>query len=275
MPNGVATTRASLLLIHDDSDLLDALTRVFEARGCEVAIAATAFAVLSRLDSGREYHAVIAGWDATQGLGRFAYEWVLDNRYDLRGRFVFLARESPGSDFDAVVRGRCLLLSSYDLDEIVRVTEATIKESHQREAEQRVEVAGGNRPLLLLVEDEPLQLRMMTLLLAEMGFAVTAVESGEAAIALLERGDEFDVILSDWYMPNGSGGDLYEWLARHRPDLAARSVFMSAALPPTTELVRRAPGRPWVHKGQDSPVLMGHLWNIARVPRRQHASGAA
>src|SRR5690606_17537369 len=64
-----ASTRASLLLVHDDSDLLDALTRVFEARGYEVAIAATGFALLARLDSGREYDAIIAGWDSVQGLG--------------------------------------------------------------------------------------------------------------------------------------------------------------------------------------------------------------
>lgn len=263
--------RASLLLIHDDSDLLDALTRVFEARGVEVAIAATGSAVLTRLTSEREFHAIVAGWDTAQGLGSFAYRWVLEHRYELRGQFVFLAQEPP-DDFDEIVQGQCLLLHAYDFDEIVSVTEAAIDRAGDRAAAPRTRLAGHGRdrmdesmPSLLLIDDDSLQLDIMQALLGEVGFRVVAAESSKAAIAELER-EDFDAILCDWHLASGSGGDIYEWLLVNRPHLASRCVFMSAAKP-TAELVKRAPERPFVAKGQDSPALVSHLMSIVQEAR--------
>lgn len=261
---------SSLLLVHDDSELLDALTRIFEARGFDVAVAATALSAWSQLDSDRKFDVVIAGWEATRPLGAEVYSWVLETRYHLRTQFVFLA-EDPPDDFDRLIQGRCLLLDPYDFEEVVRVTEATALRTRVSNSRMlsldRADTLVSNSsdsPSLLLVEDEPLQLTVMRMALSRAGFAVTPVESGNDAIAELGFSD-YDVILSDWYMANGSGADLYDWLVEHRPHLAPRCVFMSASNP--AECKQRAPGRPVVAKGQDSPALFHRLKSIVGVSR--------
>jgi CheY-like chemotaxis protein len=57
---------------------------------------------------------------------------------------------------------------------------------------------------------------------------VTVVTSAAAALAVLETGMEFDVILSDIIMPVMSGMDLYRTLCRIHPKMASRMVFVSA-----------------------------------------------
>jgi CheY-like chemotaxis protein len=256
----------SLLLIHDDSDLLDLLTRYFESRGFAVAIAATVFSAMTQLQSRREFDVIIAGWDVGRGVGAEVYRWVLKHRFHLRGQFIFLAREPP-DDFDALVQGRCLLLRPTDVEDIVRAGEAAALRSRRlRElSEDDLAWMDIDRPTLLVVDDDAMLLMTMVHLLGDVGFSVTPAESGNAAIALLERAD-FDVILSDWFMSDGSGADLHAWLVDHRPDLAERLIFLSGAWP--EDLARQAPGRTLVPKGQDSPVLVRLLMETARAAKR-------
>jgi CheY-like chemotaxis protein len=108
-------------------------------------------------------------------------------------------------------------------------------------------------------------LNVMAHHLAELGFAVTALESGNAAIARLEAHD-FDAILIDWYMPDGSGADLFRWIATFRPWLVDRCIFLSAGSP--EDVAEVAPGRPVVPKGQDSDQLVTVLMHVARRGRR-------
>lgn len=262
-------SRIAVLLVHDDGEVLDVLTRLFEAREFEVAIAATGFAALTHLQSERELDVIVAGWDAGGGIGAEVYEWVLAHDYDLRNQFVFLASDPP-LDFDEVVQGRCLLLQPDDHEEIVRVADALVQNYRQRATgdlpADAVEWMDEDKPSLLLVEDDPMQLSWMKAILEEMGFSITSAESGRAAMRQLEVSD-FDVILSDWYTASGSGAELYRWLVDNRPHLVSRSVFMSA-LAPSDDIARHAPGRPIIPKGQDSPVLVHHLLSIARKARR-------
>jgi len=52
-------------------------------------------------------------------------------------------------------------------------------------------------------------------------------ESGVDALRLLERG-EFQGVVSDMRTPGGvDGGDVYAWIAEHRPQLAPRLVFIT------------------------------------------------
>jgi len=60
------------------------------------------------------------------------------------------------------------------------------------------------RPRLLIVDDEPDMLRMITFVLEKEGFDVETVESGEAAIRRFgEQG--FDLVLTDLKMPGLDG----------------------------------------------------------------------
>ena len=92
MPTG----RSAVLLIHDDGDVLDLLTRVFESRGLDVMTAVTAFRAFAHLESGRPVHLVIAPWDDAHPVGGEVYRWALQHRFDLRAEFVFLAAEVTG-----------------------------------------------------------------------------------------------------------------------------------------------------------------------------------
>ena len=258
--------RSSILLIHDDSTVLDTLTRVLEARGFVVSIAASAFSAMTQLQGSKNFDAIITGWDASHGVGVEVYQWALQNRYHLRGQFVFLAPETP-EGFHELVEGRCLVLPATEIEEIVRVAEASARRALSVQAaalsDDELEWMEVDRPTLLLVDDEPMQLSFMARMLDSVGFSVTQSDCGNAAIARLEN-ETFDVILSDWYMPDGSGAELYEWISFARSELEPRCVFMSGASP--TDFQDKAPGRTLIPKGQDSPTLVKQLMAIAKSP---------
>jgi DNA-binding response OmpR family regulator len=262
-----ALRRPALLLIHHDSDLLDLLTRVFEARGFAVAIAATAFQAMSLLEGEREYQVIIAAWDATNGLGADVYKWALRNRFHLRGQFVFLADE-VAADFDRIVAGRCLTVPPHETEEIVRIAEAAARRGARLADMSEDELAwlDADRPTLLLADDDPMLLMIMSQLLGDFGFAVTPVESGNAAIAQLDRTD-FDVVLLDWFMADGAGGEVYTWLTTYRPWLAERVVFITGG---DADVIRKdAQGRPVMPKGQDSQALVRLLTSTARAHKHE------
>lgn len=56
---------------------------------------------------------------------------------------------------------------------------------------------------------------------------VVVVNGGRAALEALHRDRTFDVILCDLMMPDMTGMDLYESIARDEPALAERFVFMT------------------------------------------------
>jgi len=93
---------------------------------------------------------------------------------------------------------------------------------------------------------------------------VTRVESGHAAILLLHH-EEFDAIVSDWQMDDGSGADLYRWALAERPAIAERIVFLSDGEADDPSTI--APGRPMFRKGQDSHALTSVLYEIVRQSR--------
>jgi DNA-binding NtrC family response regulator len=59
------------------------------------------------------------------------------------------------------------------------------------------------------------------------GYPVVCCESGVDALRLLENG-EFLGVVSDMRTPGGvDGGQVHAWVARNRPDLASRIVFIT------------------------------------------------
>jgi signal transduction histidine kinase len=81
------------------------------------------------------------------------------------------------------------------------------------------------RSRVLLVDDEPALLRSMRRILAQ--HDVVCVESARQALSLIGEGSRFDVIVSDLMMPGMTGIELYEQLARQRPDYAERVIFVT------------------------------------------------
>lgn len=77
-----------------------------------------------------------------------------------------------------------------------------------------------NAETVLVVEDNP-EVRELTLQRVEgLGYVVSEAENGPAAMALIERGETVDLVLSDIVMTGGmSGYDLARWIKARRPEL--------------------------------------------------------
>jgi PAS domain S-box-containing protein len=78
---------------------------------------------------------------------------------------------------------------------------------------------------VLLVDDEEPVLDFEKEVLGKAGAAVTVATSGEQAIAMLQHGGRFDVVVTDSKMPGSvSGADVCRWIAEKRPDLRKRVI---------------------------------------------------
>lgn len=254
-----------MLIVHSDGDTLDLLTRLFEASGCDVVAAVSAFRAHTHLESERPTDVVVAPWDTADRLGGDIYRWALQHRFDLRDQFVFIAADVP-ADFDRIVGGRCLAVSIARPAEIVRVAYAAVR--RRQSLESRPPPIGeldDDKPTLLLAEDDPMLLSVMADLLADAGFSVVRAESGRSAIAQLETG-EFDAIVSDWNMDGGGGAELVRWLREFKPWLVDRLILLSSD--DADDAAGQAHGRPTVRKGQDSSVLIEKLRDIAQTSRQ-------
>ena len=78
---------------------------------------------------------------------------------------------------------------------------------------------------ILLVEDEPMVRELACEVLTEAGYAVTTAGSGEEALALVEGGRTFDVLMTDVVLPSMNGKQLAEKMAELMP--AVRVLFAS------------------------------------------------
>jgi len=242
--------------------VLDALTRWFEASGFDVITALNGFRAQAALEGEKPVEVVVVPWDESHPVGGEVYRWVLANRPDLRSRFVFISEEVP-PDFDAVVGGRCLALSLADPKEIVRVSSGVVRRVRTPPRGVPV-VRGPGRPPLLLADDDPLLLGVMADLLTQEGYAVSQVESLKDALELVEFRD-FNVIVCDWRMHDGTGTDLFKWLQTHKPHLAERVVFLSEN--ELDDALAATPDRPVFRKGMDSQRFLDVLKEIVSAVR--------
>ncbi|MFL5346251.1 MAG: response regulator [Hyalangium sp.] len=84
----------------------------------------------------------------------------------------------------------------------------------------------SRRGRILIVDDEPLVSQAIRRAL-QREHEVMALTSAREAFTRLTRGEQFDLILCDIMMPEMSGIDLHEELARASPALAERMVFLT------------------------------------------------
>jgi PAS domain S-box-containing protein len=116
-------------------------------------------------------------------------------------------------------------------------------------------VPHGAGETILLVEDDPGVTRLLVQLFARLGYEGVAVEDGEAAMALVETGAHFDVLLTDLVLPGGMAGvDVARFVARKRPSVPIlyMSGYAEEALP---EAARPPSGGDVLRKPFDLPTL--------------------
>ena len=95
---------------------------------------------------------------------------------------------------------------------------AAIEAARAQEAAPSRAVAGGQ---VLLVEDEPNLRELIGTALVQAGFDVTVLSSGVAALALLRDGTHVQALVTDYAMPDMTGGELVREARRLRPCLPA------------------------------------------------------
>jgi DNA-binding NtrC family response regulator len=102
---------------------------------------------------------------------------------------------------------------------------------------------------VLLIEDEPAVMAYVQAALERSGYPVVCCESGVDALRLLENG-AFLGVVSDMRTPGGvDGGQVHAWVARHRPDLAHRIIFITGDIAnEETVTTLRQTGAPCVEK---------------------------
>ena len=83
------------------------------------------------------------------------------------------------------------------------------------------------RGRVLLVDDEIALLRAMQRILEDEEHFVEVTQSARDALAMIERGDRFDLIVSDLMMPMMTGVEFYEALLTRNPVLAHSVIFVS------------------------------------------------
>jgi CheY-like chemotaxis protein len=102
---------------------------------------------------------------------------------------------------------------------------------------------------VLLIEDEPAVMAYVQATLERSGYTVVCTESGAEGLRLLES-EQFLGVVSDMRTPGGvDGADVHAWLSQHRPDLAARIVFITGDIAnDDTVATLRKTGAPCVEK---------------------------
>jgi len=89
--------------------------------------------------------------------------------------------------------------------------------------------AGGERGIILVVEDEPVISRVCSQALRGEGFEVDIAANGNIAEGMLEK-KEYDLILIDIRTPVMNGKQLYQSINDKHPDLTDRVIFTTGDL---------------------------------------------
>ncbi len=99
----------------------------------------------------------------------------------------------------------------------------------------------AHRGSILVIEDEPALCRVLERLL--LPHRVTTVLRAREALARIQAGESFSIILCDLMMPEMTGMEFYEELIRHDSSIATRVIFMSGGMlsPHSREFLERVP----------------------------------
>jgi len=134
-----------------------------------------------------------------------------------------------------------------------RVNDALLPEANDA-APACTRVSVGAR--ILVVDDDPAVRWVTVECLRSIGYCVEEADSGEAALAILERGAQCDLVVMDQVMPGLSGQDTARLARRTRPDL--KVMFMSGYAGITGRR-SEADHDTWLKKPFVSEVLAGAI----------------
>ena len=132
---------------------------------------------------------------------------------------------------------------------------------------------------VLVVDDEPPVAELLGELLTLMGHRATRCHSPDRALALLAEQD-FDLIISDYRMPQMDGSQFFRAVASTRPDLVDRIVFLTGDyVGEDTQVFLKSTGNPYLSKpfrlAAVEKVVDQVLQALSSLERRRRAAAAA
>jgi signal transduction histidine kinase len=130
------------------------------------------------------------------------------------------------------------------------------------------QATGGGTPTkrlrVLVVDDEPHILHYMRATLDAWGHVPVVARNGREGLDLADR-EHFDLVISDLRMPELSGREFYEELARRHPALATRVVFSTGdTVRGDTLAFLESLDRPYLHKPFSLAELRTLLATVAQ-----------
>ena len=73
---------------------------------------------------------------------------------------------------------------------------------------------------ILIVDDNESNLEIMAMYIeSEFDNETLLGSSSVDGIEAIKENPEIDIVISDYYMPGGDGGQLYRWIRENRPDI--------------------------------------------------------
>jgi CheY-like chemotaxis protein len=117
-------------------------------------------------------------------------------------------------------------------------------------------------PTILIVDDEPVIVEVLALVLESEGYAVHARTSGRAALDWL-REHPADIVLLDFMMPRMDGGAVGRAI-RDLPNGTGVSIVMSSALPERSVRERFDGYDAFLQKPYEMEVLLRRVADLAR-----------
>ena len=109
--------------------------------------------------------------------------------------------------------------------ELQQMTYTAPDDNHLHDTSEDTWDAEGDTARILVIDDEEAILASLKLALRR--YDVQAESDPKAALARLESGERFDLVLCDLVMPGMSGMDMYKALQRNRRELLPRVIFMT------------------------------------------------
>src|SRR5512135_2249354 len=102
---------------------------------------------------------------------------------------------------------------------------------------------------ILVIEDEKAVMSYIKIALERHGYKVMSIETGVEALERL-KSDRFLGVISDMRTPGGvDGSDVHTWIAKNRPELAARMLFITGdTVNEETATTLRKTGVPYIEK---------------------------
>jgi class 3 adenylate cyclase/CheY-like chemotaxis protein len=124
------------------------------------------------------------------------------------------------------------------------------------------------RPRILVVDDQPQNIRLLEAILTPHGYDVSASDSGEQALAAIEDSD-FDLVLLDIIMPGLDGYEVCRRIREHGDTAYLPVVMVTASGDEQKVKALRAGADDFLTKPINHSELLARVASLARIKRYQ------